>query len=146
MAKPPTRAAPPPPGRPPQARPDVIFDVTADEGLFVVHLKNIGSAPAYQVATVFASPFLGADARKPVSALRLFRKLAFLPPGKSFSHFVDTLSGYCARKQPLVLTATVSYRDRDGARYEERCVHDLRVYQELRTVRLSRSPSPGGPS
>ena len=54
-----------------------------------------------------------------------------MPPGKQFVQLVDPLSAYYSRREPLHITATVSYVDRDGRAYQERMPHDLDVYREL---------------
>jgi hypothetical protein len=115
----------------PQHRPEVIVDFSVDDGLLSVHLKNIGCRSAYRVATTFDKPFYGLSGRKCISEMRLFRRLDFMAPGKEFSQFVDALPRYASRKGPLRLKATVSYRDREGNRFEDTMVHDLRIYLEL---------------
>jgi hypothetical protein len=116
--------------------PEVIVDFSVDEGLLSVHLKNIGCRSAYRIATKFDKPFYGLGGRKCISEMRLFRRLDFMAPGKEFSLFVDTLPNYARAKQPLRLKATVSYRDREGHRFEDTMVHDLRTYLELGQAKL----------
>jgi hypothetical protein len=41
------------------------------------------------------------------------------------------LARYAKRKEPMRLKATVSYRDRDGHRYQDAMAHDLRIYLDL---------------
>ena len=117
-------------------RPEVILDFTVDEGLLTVHLKNIGDRSAYAVKTSFDKPFHGLDGKKCISAMRLFRNLEFMAPGKDLAQFVDVLARYAKRKQPMRIAATLSYRDREGKRYEERIVHNLRIYLELGQAKL----------
>lgn len=124
-------------------RPEVIVDFSVEDGLLTVRLKNIGGSSAYQVKTEFDRPFHGLNGSKCISALRLFRRLEFMPPGKEFSQFVDTLANYAKRKEPMRLKATMTYRDREGNRYEETMAHDLRIYAELGNVKISRE-SKGG--
>lgn len=71
--------------------------------------------------------------------MRLFRRLDFMAPGKQFSQFVDALPNYAARKQPLNLKAIVSYRDREGNRFEDTMAHDLRIYVELGHAKLNKA-------
>jgi hypothetical protein len=117
--------------------PEVIVDFTVDEGLLSVCLKNIGDGSAYRVRTVFDKPFYGLGGEKCVSRMRVFREVAFMPPGKEFCQFVDMLGRYAKRREPMRLKATVSYRDRTGNRYEDTMVHDLRIYLELGRARLA---------
>lgn len=117
-------------------RPEVIVDFGVEDGLLSVHLKNVGRRSAYRVATKFDKAFYGLNGHKCISDMRLFRKLDFMAPEKQFSQFVDTLANYARRKQPLRLKATVSYRDREGNRFEDTIVHDLRIYLELGQAKL----------
>lgn len=117
-------------------RPEVIVDFAVDNGMLNVYLKNIGESSAYRVRTVFDKPFYGLDGDKCISRMRVFREVAFMPPGKEFCQFVDVLGRYAKRKEPMQLKATVSYRDRAGNRFEDAMAHDLRIYLELGRARL----------
>jgi len=123
-----------------QSRPEVIVDFTCRDGILFVVLKNIGARSAYRVTTRFDKPFSGLGGRKPIAELRLFRRLDFMPPGKEFSQLVDPIATYMRRREPARLTATIAYRDREGARFEDVITHDLRIYQDLGEVRLARPP------
>ena len=123
---------------PPPQRPEVIIDFAVEEGLLTVGLKNVGSTSAYHVRTLFDKPFCGLGGEKSISGMRLFRGLDFLPPEKEYRQFVDYLRAYAKRKEPLRIKATVSYRDRDGNRYEETMWHDLRIFLELGQARLTK--------
>ena len=125
------------------SRPEVIVDVTLDEGLLTIHLKNIGVRPAYAVKTVFDKPFHGLDGKKCISAMRVFRNLEFMAPGKDLSQFIDVAASYVRRKEPMRLAATISYRDGEGKRYQERIVHNLRTYLELGQAKIIRKPKEG---
>lgn len=127
----------------PVRRPEVIVDFAVDKGMLNVYLKNIGDSSAYRVRTVFDKPFYGLDGAKCISRMRLFREVAFMPPGKEFCQFVDMLGRYAKRKQPIKLKATVSYRDREGRQYQDAMAHDLRIYLELGRANLV-STSEGG--
>ena len=120
----------------PVRRPEVIVDFAVDNGMLNVYLKNIGESSAYRVRTVFDKPFYGLDGDKCISRMRVFREVAFMPPGKEFCQFVDILGRYAKRKEPMQLKATVSYRDLDGKRYQDAMAHDLRIYLELGRARL----------
>ena len=124
-------------------RPEVIVDFVVDEGMLSVCLKNIGDGSAYRVRTLFDKLFYGLGGDKCISRMRVFREVAFMPPGKEFCQFVDMLGRYSKRKEPMRLKATVSYRDREGNRYEETMAHDLRIYLELGRARLA-SEKKGG--
>ena len=113
------------------ARPEVLVDFDCDGGLLTVVLKNVGERSAYRVRTEFDKPFRGLQGAKCISTMRVFRNVDFMAPGKEFRQFVDVLGQYAKRKEPMRLVATVSYRDHEGHRYEEKMAHDLRIYLEL---------------
>lgn len=123
----PDAAAPPVVG----PRPDVIVDFDVRDGLLFVSLKNIGDASAYHVTTLFEPPFCGLDGRKDIAGMHVFRGVEFMPPGKAFAQLVDPLTAYVRRQEPVRLTATISYRDRDGRQFKDVITHDLRVYLDL---------------
>ena len=114
------------------------MDFTCREGFLFVVLKNIGARSAYRVTTRFDKPFSGLGGRKPIADLRLFRRLEFMAPGKEFSQLVDPLAVYLKRREPVRLTATIAYRDREGCPFEDVITHDLRIYQDLGEIRLAR--------
>jgi hypothetical protein len=122
------------------ARPQVVVDFSVDDGLLFVSLRNAGGESAYKVAVRFDRAFHGLGGRKEVSALRLFRRLDFLPPGKSYTQLVDPLAHYAARREPLRIAASATYVDRDGNRYADVMRHDLRVYLELGEIVKPRMP------
>ena len=124
-------------------RPEVILDFTVEEGLLTIHLKNIGARSAYAVKTTFDRPFRGLDGRKCISEMRVFRNLEFMAPAKDLAQFVDVLANYARRKQPMRIAATISYRDREGKRYQERIVHNLRIYLELGQAKIVRKREGG---
>ena len=94
--------------------------------------------------TTFDKPFKGLGGAKRISDMRVFRRVEFMPPGKAFSQFVDPLAAYARRKEPMHLVATVSYRDDDDNRYEERIPHDLKIYLELGQANIVRKATRGG--
>jgi hypothetical protein len=119
-------------------RPEVIVDFVVDEGMVSICLKNIGDSSAYRVRTIFDKPFYGLGGEKCISRMRVFREVAFMPPQKEFRQYIDVLASYAKRREPMRIKATVSYRDRDGNRYEDTMPHDLRIYLELGQARLAR--------
>jgi hypothetical protein len=111
--------------------PDVIVDFVFEDGLLFVALRNIGPRPAYDVSTRFDKPFHGLDGTREISALRLFRRVAFLAPGREIRAFLDTSAAYFRRREPTRITAVVGYRTAAGERREHTLRHDLGVYREL---------------
>jgi hypothetical protein len=117
-------------------RPEVIIDFSVEDGLLSVSLKNMGGTSAYRVRTSFDKPFSGIGGEKCISEMRHFRNLDFLPPQKEYRQFIDHIQSYVKRREPLRIKASASYRDRDGNRYEETMMHDLRIFLELGQARL----------
>ncbi len=124
-------------------RPEVIVDFDVEDGLLTIHLKNIGGRSAYAVKTTFDRRFHGLGGQKCISEMRLFRHLEFMAPQKVFSQFVDVLANYAKRKEPMRIGATISYRDREGNRYEDHIVHNLRIFLELGQARMIRKGEGG---
>jgi hypothetical protein len=116
-------------------RPEVILDFTTEQGLLYVVLGNIGARSAYRVTVEFDKPFHGLGGAKRVSAMQLFRHLQFLPPAKEFRQLVDPVADYFKRREPTRLTATLSYKDREGRKFQEVITHDLRIYRDLGYIR-----------
>jgi hypothetical protein len=112
-------------------RPEVIVDFALDEGLLFVVLRNIGERSAYRVETRFDPAFNGLGGEKCISRLALFKRVEFMAPGKQFVQHVDRLDAYFRRKEPARLMATVTYRDREGQRFEDVIPHDLRIFRDL---------------
>ena len=115
----------------PVHRPEIILDFHADQALLYVVLKNIGARSAYRVITKFDKSFRGLGGKKCISTLQLFRYLLFMPPGKEFVQLVDSLGAYFRRREPSRITATITYEDREGRKFEDVISHDLRIYRDL---------------
>ncbi|MDR7550343.1 MAG: hypothetical protein QN131_10455 [Armatimonadota bacterium] len=117
------------------AGPEVILDVLFDDGLLFLAVQNIGTLPAFNVSIVFDQPIYGLEGAREVSALPLFRHIAFLAPGREIRTFLDTAASYFQRRQPTAITAKVVFQDGDG-RYATRIIrHDLEIYREIGYVR-----------
>ena len=112
-------------------RPDVVLDVEFDQGLLWLVVANIGERPALAAQVRFDKPFRGLGGSVEVSALRLFRRIEFLPPAKEIRTLLDASSAYFARKEPTKLAATIAFRDDAGQGYERRVVHDLAIYRDI---------------
>jgi hypothetical protein len=125
-------------------RPEIIVDFLCEQGLLFLKLKNIGARSGYKVSTKFDKPLYGLDGQKSISEMQLFRRLEFIPPGKEFVQLVDPVVSWFKRRHPSRLTIQLTYRDREGHRFEERIVHDLRIYQDLGHTNLRRSGGSDG--
>jgi hypothetical protein len=126
----------------PERRPDVILDLAYEDGDLFVSVWNIGAAPARDVRVRFDRPLVGAGGTR-IDALRLFRGIPFLAPGRRITAFLDTAAGCASRGDDTAFTATVTCSDETGARYETRCPHDLAIYADL-PARLRREKGDAG--
>jgi hypothetical protein len=112
-------------------RPDVIVDFVFDEGKFFIAVENLGERPAVDVSVRFDQPFTGADGKRKISTLPLFRGIPFLAPRRRIVTFLDTSASYFARRQPTALSANVTYTDTDGLKYKLVIRHDLGIYRDV---------------
>ena len=112
-------------------RPDVILDVDCEQGLVFLVLRNIGDDLACQVSVKFSPKLLGLGGARVVTDALIFRKLAYLPPGKSIRVFLDAALSLFGRQKKNSFRAHVEYRDRSEHEYAEIFTHDLDVYRDL---------------
>jgi hypothetical protein len=106
----------------------VVVDVVFEGGLLYLELANFGDRPAVDVRSSFEPALLDAHGRD-VSELLLFRRLAFLAPGRR----IRTLLGPSSDHSDTV-TVQVEYSRAGGERQATRVTHDLAVFRELAYV------------
>jgi hypothetical protein len=94
-------------------------------------VNNIGERAAVNVSVKFDKKIVGLGGTKEISTLPLFRNLQFLGPKREIVTFLDTSGSYFKRKQPMKITARVSYQDADAQKYDETMSHNLEVYREV---------------
>jgi hypothetical protein len=111
--------------------PRVIVDFEFERGLLSVVVRNLGDDSALDVKVQFDKVFNGLGGTREMNGLALFSKLRFLAPGKEIRTLLDSSAAYFARKEPTLLTATVSYRTRGGERRRDALTHDLSIYRDL---------------
>ena len=58
-----------------------------EKGLLFLSVKNIGAKPAINVSVAFKKKILGVEGSKVVSALPLFRNIAYLAPQREIETF-----------------------------------------------------------
>jgi len=129
-----------------ERQPEVIVDFIFEDGLFFIGVKNIGAAPAHDVSVAFDKKFTGIEGAKEISALPLFKKIAFLAPQKEITAFLDHSASYFRRRQPANIRATITFKDNSGAAHKTVVKHDLRIYKDIgyvrrRNVAISEQPS-----
>jgi hypothetical protein len=109
----------------------VIVDFEFERGLLFIVVRNLGDLPAFEVTTEFDQRFRGLGGRREMNALRLFRGIEFLAPGKEIRTLLDSSAAYFARDEPTRLAATVSYRTAAGEPRRHAITHDLAIYADL---------------
>jgi hypothetical protein len=112
----------------------VIVDFAFEDGLLFVAVRNLGDQPAFDVKTEFDKSFTGLGGSREMNRMALFRRIRFLAPGKEIRTLVDSSARYFARKEPTLLSATVSYRTAAGERRRHSISHDLSIYRDLAYV------------
>ena len=115
----------------PGRRPEVIVEFLFDRGLLFISINNIGERAAVNVSVKFDQKFTGLGGSKEISRLALFRNLQFLGPQREIVTFLDSSASYFRRKQPVDISARISYQDADSRQYEEIIRHNLEVFREL---------------
>lgn len=115
----------------PGRRPEVIVEFLFDRGLLFISINNIGERAAVNVSVKFDQKFTGLGGSKEISRLALFRNLQFLGPQREIVTFLDSSASYFRRKQPVDISALISYQDADSRQYEEIIRHNLEVFREL---------------
>jgi hypothetical protein len=118
----------------PDRGPRVILDFEFERGLLSIVVRNVGELPATDVKVEFDKAFKGLGGTRDMNRLALFSKLRFLAPGREVRTLLDSSAAYFARKEPTLLTATVSYRWPGGERRRDVITHDLSVYRDLAYV------------
>ena len=115
----------------PGRRPEVIVEFLFDRGLLFISVNNIGERAAVNVSVKFDPKFTGLGGSKEVSKLALFRSLQFLGPQREIVTFLDSSASYFRRRQPVDITARISYQDAESRQYDENIRHNLEVFREL---------------
>ena len=107
------------------------MDVVFEDGLFFLSVANIGDRPALDVTTTFNRKLVGLGGTKDVGALPLFRRIAYLAPGKEIRTLLDSAPSWFARSRSTALTARVAYTDPEKKPFKGTMTHDLEIYREL---------------
>jgi hypothetical protein len=113
------------------AGPQVIVDFEFERGLLSIVIRNVSDCAALDVKVEFDKVFTGLGGTREMNGLALFSKLRFLAPGREVRALLDSSAAYFARKEPTLLTATVSYRTPAGELRRDAITHDLAIYRDL---------------
>jgi hypothetical protein len=120
-----------------------VLDVEFDAGLLFFVVANLGERPATAVAFRFEQEFRGLGGSQEMTRLPLLRRIEWLAPRKEIRTLLDASAAYFARREPTKLAVAITYRDEEGARYERRIVHDLRIYRDIAYVPPTESSARG---
>jgi len=66
-----------------------------------------------------------------ISAFPLFSQLEFLPGGKEISTHLDRSTSYFRSRQPVEITANITYKDEADATYSKTIRHNLEIYRNI---------------
>jgi hypothetical protein len=121
-------------------KPEVILDFefnndnsggNGGNGILYIIIENIGLSSAYNISIKFDKEITGVEGEKNISAMKIFDRIEFLPPHKKIRIFVDTFVSYIIRRQPLVITTTIRYSDKENRKIQDLVKHDLSIYQDF---------------
>lgn len=118
----------------PPRRPEVIVEFLFDRGMLFLSINNVGERPAVNITVKFDQKIVGLGGSKQISEMPLFRSLRFLGPHREIVTLVDSTASYFSRRQPVEVTARISYKDNSSRQYEEVIRHNLEVFRELAYV------------
>ena len=113
-----------------ESLPEVIVDFDCRQDLLYMVIANVGSSSAHKVSIEFDKEITDFRGRR-VSQLDVFHHLEFLAPGKKITFFVDELSRYIKRKQPLRIGFSITYFDRNAQSRCDRIRHNLTVFKDI---------------
>jgi hypothetical protein len=108
----------------------VVVDVVFEDGVLYLELANLADRPALNVTCSFDTPLIDVQGRD-VSALGLFRDVAFLGPRRRLRTLLDSLPGYLGREQATRVAVTVEFERPGEPRCTTKVTHDLELFREL---------------
>jgi hypothetical protein len=109
----------------------IVLDEPGRAGLADEVRALLGDRPALDVEVEFDKPLTGLGGSREINRLALFSRLRFLAPGREIRTLLDSGAAYFARKEPTLLTVTVSYRTPAGETHRHAITHDLTIYRDL---------------
>lgn len=124
-------------GRPPKrprrtADPAVILDLVCERGVFMFVLTNRGSQPARDISVKFRRKIFGMGGDLEITALPLWSRLSFMPPGKEIRVPIDIAARFLARDGGKHLTLVVTYSDgEENDLWSSEITHDFTAYKDM---------------
>ncbi len=111
--------------------PLVLLDLDYTAGAFELVLVNCGTAPAYDVRVRFSRELTGIGGSQVISELPLWKRLSMLRPGKEIRVFLDSAPNVFRSRSNRRFSASVEWRDHDGAKHDATYQHDLDAYRDM---------------
>ena len=114
------------------ANPSVVLDLVCERGLFLFVLFHRGSQPARDISVKFRRKIIGMGGDLEITALPLWARLSFMPPGKEIRVPIDTAASFLARDGGKLLSLVVSYTEGDeNERWSSEITHDFTAYKDM---------------
>ncbi|MFL6364225.1 MAG: hypothetical protein ACJ719_03325, partial [Nitrososphaeraceae archaeon] len=107
------------------------FEYDNNNGLLFVIIENIGASSAYRVSVKFNKEITGIHGERKITEMNIFKYLEFLPPRKKIRIFVDIFSSYLIREQPLLITTTILYSNKNNQKFQDVIEHNLSIYKDM---------------
>lgn len=123
--------------------PEVVLDLEWRDGMFIFRLIHRGTRPVSDVQVGFRRKVLGFGGAVDISALPLWTRLGYMPPGKVIEVPIDRAEGFLTRNKSSPLSVSVSYSDADAMRWVSTAKHDFSAYAGFPHI-LSRPEIPDG--
>lgn len=112
--------------------PEVIVDFECEgDSLFIV-IANVGSSSAHRIS-IRCDKEIRDFRGKQMTAMEVFRRLEFMPPGRRIKLFVNSFAAYLKEKQPLRVVFIVTYFDRDQRKRTDVIRHNLAIFRGIVT-------------
>lgn len=107
----------------------VVLDVVLRDRVLYLTLANRGNQSVRDVEVSFRRKLVGLGGSVDITALPLWKKLAFMPPGKVIEVPVDRIEVFFAGDRGTPLGVTIRYTDAEGTRFTSTITHDLGAYR-----------------
>ena len=112
--------------------PEVIVDFECEEDSLFIIIANVGFSSAHRIS-IRCDKEIRDFRGKQITAMEIFRRLEFIPPGRRIRLFVNSFAAYLRGKQPLRPTFTVTYFDREQRKQTDVIRHNLAMFKGIVT-------------
>lgn len=112
--------------------PEVIVDFECEGDLLFIVIANVGFSSARRIS-IRCDKEIRDFRGEQITAMEIFRRLEFMPPGKRIRIFVNSFAAYLKARQPLRPKFTVTYFDRRQRKQIDVITHNLAVFRGIVT-------------